>query len=222
MDEILTLETKAQPLYVPHGQNSWDHVLQVRENMQRMTLELEGRLLELPEHAAALFHDCSIKPRMDKTSHGYWSAEIANHILAMTGFFYYEELCRIHEAIYQHDVLDKKGGPFASPLGDLLASGDCNPPDVAWICNKSWCWGIKNGLTQEQRIANIVTRMPEFYGSNAKTGYPGYYRRYYKDRLAEMQRVFDTITPEKVYEIVMEYRTSHGIEGDTILMPNPE
>lgn len=220
--ELDVLKAKAQPLYIEHGQNSWDHVLQVCENMQHMTLELEGRLLELPEWAAGLFHDCSIKPRMEKVSHGYWSAEIANHILKQLVYFSDEELRRIHTAIYQHDVLDKKGGPFDSLLGDLLASGDCNPPDVAWICNKSWCWGIKNGLTQEQRIANIVTRMPEFYGSNAKTGYPSYYRRYYKDRLAEMQRVFDTITPEKVYEIVVEYRQSHGIEGDTILMPNPE
>ena len=221
MDPKKTLQELARPLYPEHGQNSWDHVNQVTVNMTNIVKSLENRDLTLPEYAAGLFHDCSVLPRGDKKDHGYWSSEISAPLLLATGLFTKEQLADIKQAIIEHETNDKKSDVYSSPIGDLLASGDVNPPNVPWILNKSWCWGIKNGLTPEERLDNMYKRMPEYYGSKSTTVYPKYYRRFYADSIKDMQQQFDTITKERMLQIVQAYRKKHGIKGDTILMPDP-
>lgn len=216
-DQIIAL---AKPFYVEHGQNSWDHVSQVTSRMEAMTKALEGRDLTALEFAAGMLHDCSVKPRQSKESHGYWSAEIADRFIRHLSLFTWDELQVLHKAIWEHELLDKTDGPWSSPVGDLLASGDANPPDLAWILNKSWCWGITHGFSESERIANIVTRMPKVYGSAAPTGYPQHYRRYYGQRLIDMQHAFDTLTPDVAYQVVFDYRQQHGLVGDEVRMPN--
>ena len=132
MNEIEILKESAKLYYRPHGQNSWDHVTQVCSNMEKMTLTLEGRLLELSEMAAGLFHDCSVCFKSGKDRHGYWSAEMSHQTFKRLGFFSDAELHDIYVAIVEHETLDKKGGPFTTALGDLLASGDANPPNMGW------------------------------------------------------------------------------------------
>ena len=210
----------AAQFYPLHGQNSWDHVTQVTSRMGAMTKKLENRELTTLEFAAGMLHDCSVKPRQSKESHGYWSAEIADRFVRSLSIFTWDELQVLHRAIWEHELLDKTDGPFSSTVGDLLASGDANPPDLAWILNKSWCWGIAHGLSESERITNIVTRMPKVYGSAAPTGYPQYYRRYYGQRLIDMQKAFDSLTPEIAYQVVFDYRSAHGLVGDEVRMPN--
>lgn len=222
MTHTEVIRSIARKYYKAHGQNSWDHVNQVLANMTRIAAGVDGRELTLVEYSAGIFHDCSVHARQSKDHHGYWSAELADYALRCTGYFEDAELEVIHQAIVEHELLDKTDGPFSSPVGDLLASGDANPPDMPWILNKSWCWGISHGLSESERLRNIVTRMPSVYGSAAPTGYPSYYRRYYGERLKEMQKAFDNLTADVAYQLVFDYRNSHGLIGDEVRMPDPE
>jgi hypothetical protein len=216
------ITTLARQFYPEHGQNSWDHVSQVTARMGAMTKVLEDRELTSLEFAAGMLHDCSVHTRQSKEQHGYWSAEIADRFIRKLSIFTWDELQVLHRAIWEHELLDKTNGPWSSQVGDLLASGDANPPDLAWILNKSWCWGITHGLSEEERVNNIITRMPKIYGSSAPTGYPQHYRRYYGERLIDMQHAFDNLTSDSVYQIVFDYRSEHGLIGDEVRMPDED
>ena len=215
------LTNLAKPLYVPIGKNSWEHIQQDVGNAIDIIRTLQGRNLTLKEYAAILFHDCSVKARKSKDRHSYYSAEIARRILSKTTYFTDEDIDEICLAIEEHDVFTNPNGIYSSDLSDLLASADCNPPNVAWILNKSYSRGIENGLTHEERIQHAVESLPKKYGTHGTIVYPKMYAEFNKKAIIKMQKTFDTLTPEECERIIMDYRRRHGLKEGDLSLPDP-
>lgn len=215
------LTNLAKPLYVPIGKNSWEHIQQAVGNAIDIIRTLQGRDLTLKEYAAILFHDCSVKARKSKDRHSYYSAEIARRILSKTTYFTSEDIDEICQAIEEHDEFINPNGIHSSDLSDLLASADCNPPNVAWILNKSYSRGMENGLTHEERIQNAVRYIPKKYGTHGTIVYPKMYAAFNKKAIIKMQQTFDTLTPEECERIIMDYRRRHGLKEGDLSLPDP-
>ena len=215
------LTNLAKPLYVPIGKNSWEHIQQDVGNAIDIIRTLQGRDLTLKEYAAILFHDCSVKARKSKDRHSYYSAEIARRILSKTTYFTSEDIDEICQAIEEHDEFINPNGIHSSDLSDLLASADCNPPNVAWILNKSYSRGMENGLTHEERIQNAVRYIPKKYGTHGTIVYPKMYAAFNKKAIIKMQQTFDTLTPEECERIIMDYRRRHGLKEGDLSLPDP-
>lgn len=215
------LTNLAKPLYVPIGKNSWEHIQQDVGNAIDIIRTLQGRGLTLKEYAAILFHDCSVKARKSKDRHSYYSAEMARQILSKTTYFTSEDIDEICQAIEEHDEFINPNGIHSSDLSDLLASADCNPPNVAWILNKSYSHGMENGLTHEERIQNAVRYIPKKYGTHGTIVYPKMYAAFNKKAIIKMQQTFDTLTPEECERIIMDYRRRHGLKEGDLSLPDP-
>ena len=215
------LTNLAKPLYVPIGKNSWEHIQQAVGNAIDIIRTLQGRDLTLKEYAAILFHDCSVKARKSKDRHSYYSAEIARRILSKTTYFTSDDIDEICQAIEEHDEFINPNGIHSSDLSDLLASADCNPPNVAWILNKSYSRGMENGLTHEERIQNAVRYIPKKYGTHGTIVYPKMYAAFNKKAIIKMQQTFDTLTPEECERIIMDYRRRHGLKEGDLSLPDP-
>jgi len=211
------IATMAKTHYKPVGQNSWKHIQQVYSQAARCLRFCEHREMTPVEFAAIVYHDSSVMVRNSKEKHNEYGAMIAKKDLAT--LFNEDDLDTIAIAIIEHD--DNPQMIFTSSVGDLLASGDFNPPDVEWILNKSYTWGIKKGLAHEQRIQNTLRTMPAEYGTNgSKTNYPKYYRTYFKDRLKAFQKAMDSLTYKKVEAIVLAYRQKHGLSDTDLTLPD--
>lgn len=217
-EQILTKLAKG--MYNPIGQNSWQHIQQDVGNAVEIISKLQNRRLSLIEYATILFHDCSVKSHPDKTKHSLYSAQLAKPILQKTGFFTLTELNTIYQAIVEHDMDMNPECVFSSDVSDLLASADFNPPNISWILNKSYTWGITHGLNYEERIKNALARK-EIYGSNGKAKYPKMYSEYHKSKILKMQKEFDALTFESCEKIIMEYRKKHGLSDTDIELPDP-
>ena len=215
------LTNLAKPLYVSIGKNSWEHIQQDVGNAIDIIRTLQGRDLTLKEYAAILFHDCSVKARKSKDRHSYYSAEIARRILSKTTYFTSDDIDEICQAIEEHDEFINPNGIHSSDLSDLLASADCNPPNVAWILNKSYSRGMENGLTHEERIQNAVRYIPKKYGTHGTIVYPKMYAAFNKKAIIKMQQTFDTLTPEECERIIMDYRRRHGLKEGDLSLPDP-
>ena len=162
-----------------------------------------------------------MKARKSKDRHSYYSAEIARRILSKTTYFTSEDIDEICQAIEEHDEFINPNGIHSSDLSDLLASADCNPPNVAWILNKSYSRGMENGLTHEERIQNAVRYIPKKYGTHGTIVYPKMYAAFNKKAIIKMQQTFDTLTPEECERIIMDYRRRHGLKEGDLSLPDP-
>ena len=215
------LNALAKPLYNPVGQNSWEHIQQDVANGVYLVQQVQNREITLQEYATILFHDCSVKSHPDKVKHSLVSADIAKPILVKTGFFTPEEIDEIYQAIVEHDYEMNPEMKFSTDLSDFLASADFNPPNYAWILNKSYSWGISHGLDHEGRIQNVFTHIPKTYGSKGTITYPKLYTACYQDKIKEMQKFFDNMTKESCEETIMEYRKRCGLSDTDTQLPDP-
>ena len=215
------LNALAKPLYNPVGQNSWEHIQQDVANGVYLVQQVQNREITLQEYAAILFHDCSVKSHPDKVKHSLVSADIAKPILVKTGFFTPEEIDEIYQAIVEHDYEMNPEMKFSTDLSDFLASADFNPPNYAWILNKSYSWGISHGLDHEGRIQNVFTHIPKTYGSKGTITYPKLYTACYQDKIKEMQKFFDNMTKESCEKTIMEYRKRCGLSDTDTQLPDP-
>lgn len=211
------IETLAKPHYKPSGQNSWEHIQQVYTQAAKCLRFAENRDMTPIEFAAILYHDSSVKEHATKDRHNIYGAEIARKDLAL--LFSEDELEIICQAIIEHD--DNAENTWSTPASDLLASGDFNPPDLAWTLNKSYTWGISHGLPHQQRIQNTLAVMPKKYGSKGNVVYPHYYKTYYGKKLKELEKAMDSLTYKKVEEIVLAYREKHGLGPNDTTLPEP-
>ena len=157
----MKLEDIAKPYYAAEGGNSWQHIQQVLGEAGRILQKLKKRELTLSERAAILFHDSAVL-KHGKENHGALSAEIARKALTPTKLFDENTLNTIVTAIQEHDDEANPAGAHSSELSDLLASADFNPPDVPWMLNKSYVWGIRHGLNERARLMNTLLTMRNF------------------------------------------------------------
>ena len=193
-----TIHDRAKKHYRPVGPNSWEHIQQVFSQATRAVKFVDHRDLNPKEFAAILYHDSSCLTDKDKEGHNFRGAEIAKQELA--DLFVQKDLDEIVTAIKEHDGFDK----WSSETGDVLATGDANPPDALWVLNKSYCWGIRKGLDHKGRITNSVNSIPKKYGSKGTMVYPEHYKKYFAERIKEMQAYFDNLTSEVAERDVME------------------
>ncbi|MBR1987879.1 MAG: GNAT family N-acetyltransferase [Clostridia bacterium] len=209
----------ARPCYKPTGQNSWEHIQQVYSQASRICKKIYNRDLTRAEYAAILFHDCSVIDS-GKESHNVLSAEKAIKMLSHTPFTDIER-DQIYNAIVEHDNQDTSGQwVFSSPVSELVAAGDFNPPDAEWIMNKSYTWGITHGLDHAGRIENMVSLIKRAYSTNGEMWLhmPDAYKKYFATKINAVKKLFDKITPEEAEKIVMAYRKKHHLsETDTNL-----
>lgn len=215
------LNQLAKPYYVPTGKNSWEHVQQDMGDAVEIVRGVLHRDLFLKEYAAILFHDCSVKVRNNKDDHAKWSAEISRPVLAKTGYFTEEELDEIATAIAEHDENTNPAGTHSSVTSDVLASADFNPPNLAWMLNKSYAWGLAKGLTHEQAIQNVITHMPSKYGSHGSAVMPNLYKQFYKGKIKALQKAMDNLTYDEAERIIMEYRERHHLGEHDFSLPDP-
>lgn len=216
------LRRKAKPMYVPTGQNSWQHVNQDLAHGRAMLNKVYGRDYTLPEYAAILFHDSSVKAENgSKTDHALHSAQLSRPILKGMGLFSDQELDDIYTAIAEHDTYVDPDGPRTGRLSDLLASADAVPLDYPWILNKGYIWGMKHGYDDDTNMPRTANALREYYGSNTERQYPQLYSKYYGRRIQDMHEYFDKLTGEDVREIVTRYRKKHRLGTNDYRMPDP-
>ena len=220
-----TIHDRAKKHYKPVGQNSWEHIQQVFSQATRACKFVHKRDLNPKEFAAILYHDSSVMTdteRMDpkkasdyKIGHNLRGAEIARQELA--DLFNKKDLDEIVVAIQEHDGCTK----WTSVTSDLLATGDANPPDPIWVLNKSYTWGIKKGLNHEERIKNAITNGPKKYGSKGTMVYPDHYKKYFAERIKDLQVYMDNITYEIADRDIANYRREHHLGPTDLNLPEP-
>ena len=211
----------AKPYYVPTGKNSWEHVQQVMATADAMTRSVYGRPLTLEEKAAILFHDSAVKPYGTHTNHGQNGKNMVMPLLAATGFFNKKQVKDIGQAILEHETLDYTGGPFSSTIGEVLASGDANPPELPWVLNKMYSWHIQHTPGRENWKQGIYDSAQEYYGHNVKAKQPPLYNAFHKQRVPEMKQRIANATPDELWDIVTKYRKKHRIGDYDIKFPAP-
>lgn len=220
--EERTLRRLAKPYYIDHGKNSWEHVNQVLKSAEAMTQQIYGRPLTLEEKAAILFHDSAVLPYGTHKEHGQHAKDMAIPILLSTGMFNQKQLDDIGTAILEHDTLDNTGGTFTSMTGEVLASGDANPPELPWLLNKMYSWQIQNNPgTSEAWKENIYNTATKLYGTGSDFKYPGLYNTFHKDRMQKMRETISNSTPDELWDIVTKYRKKHRLGDRESKFPAP-
>lgn len=214
-----TLRRLAKPYYVEHGNNSWDHIKQVYTNANAMTQQIYGRPLTLSEKAAIFFHDSAVKS-MGRKNHGQNAKDLAVPLLLSTGYFDQQQLDDIGQAILEHDTLDNKGGPFTSTTGEVLASGDTEPPDIPWMLNKMYGWHIRNTPNKADWKQGIYDSVKEYFGPDVNALQPPLYNKFHKDRRRIMKEQINSYSADELWDIVTKYRKKHHIGEDEIKYPN--
>ena len=128
----------------------------------------------------------------------------------------------IGQAILEHDTLDNTGGPFSSTTGEVLASGDANPPELPWLLNKMYSWQIQNNPgTKEDWKQNIYNTATKLYGTGSEFKYPKLYNDFHKNRMQAMREKISGSTPEELWEIVTKYRKKHRLGDRQDKFPAP-
>lgn len=221
--EQRVLNKMAKPHYRERGANSWEHVQHDIANGIMLTKAVKHRDLTLQEYATILYHDCGCKSIYpEKNGHGLKGVEIAKPDLKKCGFFSEKEIEDICVAILEHDETTNPKNLHSSELSDLLASADTNPPDIPWILNKSYVWGLRHGCTDhDKNMENVVKYMSKIYGSDGEMIYPKLYREYYKDEIKKMNKFFDKLTVEECAKIVDKYREEHELKHNELTLPEP-
>ena len=221
--EQRVLNKMAKPHYRERGANSWEHVQHDIANGIMLTKAVKHRDLTLQEYATILYHDCGCKSIYpEKNGHGLKGVEIAKPDLKKCGFFSEKEIEDICVAILEHDETTNPKNLHSSELSDLLASADTNPPDIPWILNKSYVWGLRHGCTDhDKNMENVVKYMSKIYGSDGEMIYPKLYREYYKDVIKKMNKFFDKLTVEECAKIVDKYREEHELKHNELTLPEP-
>lgn len=216
----MKIEDIAKKYYTAEGVNSWRHIQQVLGEAEKMLRKLKKRELTLPERAAILFHDSAVL-KHGKQQHGELGAKIARKELGKTGMFSADELSDIVTAIKEHDDESNTAGTHSSELSDLLASADFNPPDVPWMLNKSYVWGIRHGLNERERLRNTLFTMRQMYGSSGYVHYPAMYSEFYKKEIPKMQKAMDSLSIDVARRLIKKYRTEHKLGENDINLPSP-
>lgn len=220
---VRLLRRKAKPMYIDRGANSWEHVNQDLNNGKKMLQKVYNREYTLPEYAAILFHDSSVKAENgNKENHALHSAQLSRPMLQATGLFNDQELDDIYTAIAEHDTYVDPDGPRTGKLSDLLASADANPIDYPWTINKGYIWGVRHGYSDEENMPRTADALREYYGSNTERQYPELYKKYYGKHIQDMHDFFDKLNGEGVREILAAYRKKHRLGPGDLRMPNPD
>jgi hypothetical protein len=220
---IKLLRRKAKPLYVPTGANSWEHVNQDLYHGKLMLNKVYNRDYTLPEYAAILFHDSSVKAENgNKDDHALHSAQLSRPLLKATGLFSDKDLDEIFTAIAEHDDYVNPGGSRTGKFSDLLASADAVPLDFPWILNKGYLWGMRHGYDDEKNMPRTANALREYYGTDTARQYPKLYSKYYGKRIKDMHEYFDKLTGDDVREIVTRYRKRHKLGPGDTRMPDPD
>ena len=221
--EQRVLNKMAKPHYREHGANSWEHVQQDIANGILLVKKLMHRNLTLQEYATILYHDCGCKSMYpEKEGHGLRGVEIALPELKKCGFFTDKEIEEIRIAILEHDETTNPKNLHSSDLSDLLASADTNPPDIPWILNKSYVWGIRHGIgDHDKNIQNVVDYMKKENGTKGSMVYPKLYTEYYKKEIQQMKEFFDKLTFDECKKIIDDYRKENELRHNALTLPEP-
>ena len=214
----------AKTYYIESGNNSWAHVNQVLEHARRIAKNQLNRDLNRKEVAAILFHDSAVKAS-GKNDHGILGADNAVRELKKLSEKQ-KTIAEIRKAIQQHDEFKDTYGKWDSITGEVLAAGDANPPDLDWILNKSYVYGIRKGLSHKDRILNTLNVIPNKYGVNGSfyNKAPKLWLNYHKDRLNDIKNQLELLKSDKkaLWERIKAYRQKHGLKKDDITLPDAE
>ena len=221
--EQRVLNRMAKPHYREKGANSWEHVQQDIANAILLAKEVLHRKLSLKEYATVLYHDCGCKSIYpEKDGHGLRGVKIAKPELEKCGFFTNKEIDEICVAILEHDETTNPKNLHSSDLSDLLASADTNPPDIPWILNKSYVWGIRHGISDpDKNIQNVVDYMKKENGTKGNMVYPKLYTEYYKKEIKQMKEFFDNLTFDECKKIIENYRKENELRYNALTLPEP-
>ena len=221
--EQRVLNRMAKPHYREKGANSWEHVQQDIANAILLAKEVLHRKLSLKEYATVLYHDCGCKSIYpEKDGHGLRGVKIAKPELEKCGFFTNKEIDEICVAILEHDETTNPKNLHSSDLSDLLASADTNPPDIPWILNKSYVWGIRHGISDpDKNIQNVVDYMKKENGTKGNMIYPKLYTEYYKKEIKQMKEFFDNLTFDECKKIIENYRKENELRYNALTLPEP-
>lgn len=218
------VEIAARPYYIDQGNNSWKHVQQVLTHARDIAKNTLNRDLTRNELAAILFHDSAVK-EYGKEDHGIKGGDNAVKELKKLKFNK-ADIADIKRAIQQHDEFKDTYGKWDSITGEVLAAGDANPPDLNWILNKSYVYGIRKNLAHKDRLANTIKVIPEKYGEN---GYfyehaPSLYLKYHKDKISDLKKALSLLKDNKsmLWRRIKKYRAAHSLIGDDVTLPDPE
>lgn len=206
------LRRLARPYYPESGRRSWEHINQVKRNAEMMTQGLKHRPLTLQEKAAIYFHDCAIKARGTGKQHGRYGREMALPLLLSTGIFNKKQLDEIGTAIVEHDELNATGRKFSNPVGEVLASGDANPPDLPWLLNKFYTWQLTNNPDKSTWPADIYETAVGEFGNKSTEKFPALYNKFHGDRLQKLRDKIDSMTQSEMWDVVQKYRKKHHLE----------
>lgn len=205
------LRRLARPYYPESGRRSWEHVNQVKRNAEMMAQGLENRPLTLQEKAAIYFHDCAIKARGTGKQHGRYGREMAIPLLLSTGIFTDKQLKDIGQAIVEHDELNATGKKFSSKMGELLASGDANPPDLPWLLNKFYTWQLTNNPDKDTWKSDIYETAIEEFGNKSTEKFPKLYNQFHGDRVQKLRDKIDSMSEDEMWNVVQKYRRKHKL-----------
>ena len=206
------LRRLARPLYPESGRRSWEHVNQVKRNAEMIAQGLEHRPLTLQEKAAIYFHDCAIKARGTGKQHGRYGREMALPILLSTGIFTDKQLKDIGQAIVEHDELNATGREFSSKMGELLASGDANPPDLPWLLNKFYTWQLTNNPDKNSWKSDIYETAVGEFGNKSTEKFPKLYNKFHGDRVQRLRDKIDRMSEDEMWSMVQKYRRKHQLD----------
>jgi len=210
----------AHPFYNRTGANSWEHIRFVVAQGTHMVLD---HMKPTPvEYAAFYFHDASVKERPDKAQHNSYSASIAWRELPKLNLFNKDQLTEICIAIAEHDPVENPAGVWSSDTSDLLASADFNPPQLDWILNKAYTWGIRHKYTHMQCVEQAFKYMPRKYGSSGTVKYPDHYVKFYGSDIQKLQYALDNLQLGQCECIITEYRRMHHLSELDTKLPNPD
>lgn len=206
------LRRLARPYYPAVGRRSWEHVNQVMRNAEMMAQQMYHRPLTLQEKAAIYFHDCAIRARGTGKQHGYYGRETAIPLLLSTGIFNDKQLDEIGTAIQEHDELNATGLPFSSRMGELLASGDANPPDLPWLLNKFYNWQLHNNPDKDTWPADIYETATDEFGTKSTEKFPALYNKFHGDRVQKLREQIDSMSQDEMWDMVQQYRKRHHMD----------
>lgn len=206
------LRRLARPYYPAVGRRSWEHVNQVKDNAEMITQGLEHRPLTLQEKAAIYFHDCAIKARGTGKQHGRYGRETAIPLLLSTGLFNEKQLKDIGQAFLEHDELNATGQKFSSPTGEVLASGDANPPDLPWLLNKFYNWQLQNNPDKDTWASDIYETATEEFGNKSTEKFPRLYNKFHGDRMQQVRDKIDSMSQQEMWDMVQRYRKKHRLD----------
>ena len=129
-----------------------------------------------------------------------------------TGIFNDKEVKDIGKAILEHDTLNATGRKFSNHIGEVLASGDANPPDLPWLLNKFYNWQLQNNPDKSNWSTDLYETAIGEFGNKSTEKFPAMYNKFHGDRVQRLRDKIDSMTQGEMWDMVQKYRKKHRFD----------